>query len=228
MPFVITGCRSVQAHELCMVSVGVVTDLCAAVGKQVQPYCDLIVNALTDCLSDASAHRDTKPVVCSCFGEVAMAIGAQFEPYLAVIALLLMQASQTPAHPDDPVLTDFINKLRLSILDAYSGIILGLSDGNALHLFMPHIPNVLSFLQVLSSPASLRDVLCLEKAVALLGDIAQQMGTDVRIKQELSQPYVAQLIQDAGTCGDTSAMEVAMWTQGVVREVLTVTAAAAP
>lgn len=220
MPFVITGCRSVEAHELCMVSVGVVADLCAAVGAQVQPYCDLIIGALTDCLQDASAHRDTKPVVCSCFGEVAMAIGAQFEPYLQIITMLLMQASQTPAQPDDPVLTDFINKLRLSILDAYSGIILGLSDGNALHLFMPHISNVLSFLQFLASPQSLRDVACLEKAVALLGDIAQQMGTDPRIKQELSQPYVGQLIHDAGTSGDLSASELATWTQGVVRDVL--------
>lgn len=222
MPFVITGCRSVEAHELCMVSVGVVADLCAAVGKQIQPYCDVIVQALTDCLQDASAHRDTKPVVCSCFGEVAMAIGEQFEPYLQVIAMLLMQASQTPAQEDDPVLTDFINKLRLSILDAYSGIILGLADGNALQLFVPHISNVLQFLQFLASPQSLRDVLCLEKAVALLGDIAQQMGTDAGIKQELSKPYVAQLIHDAGTSGDASASELAMWTQSVVRELLAV------
>ena len=220
MPFVITGCRSVEAYELCMVSVGVVADLCAAVGKQVQPYCDLIISALTDCLHDASAHRDTKPVVCSCFGEVAMAIGAQFEPYVQVVAMLLMQASQTQAQPDDPVLTDFINKLRLSILDAYSGIILGLSDGNALQLLMPYISNVLAFLQFLTSPLSLRDILCLEKAVALLGDIAQQMGTNLRIKQELSQPYVAQLIHDAITSGDVSASELATWTQSVVRDVL--------
>jgi importin subunit beta-1 len=220
MPFVITGCRSVQAHELCMVSVGVVADVCTAVGKQIQPYCDLIVSALTDCLQDASAHRDTKPVVISCFGEVAMAIGAQFEPYLSVIAMLLMQASQTPTQPDDQVLNDFINKLRLSILDAYSGIILGLSDGKALGLFMPHVNNVLQFLQFLSTPVSLRDELCLEKAVALLGDIAQQMGTDVRIKQELTKSYVAQLIQDAATSGDPSAHEIAMWTQGVVRDAL--------
>jgi importin subunit beta-1 len=221
MPFVITGCRSVQAHELCMVSVGVVADVCTAIGKQVEPYCDSIINALTDCLQDASAHRDTKPVVISCFGEVAMAIGAQFEKYLSVIAMLLMQASQTPTQADDPVLTDFINKLRLSILDAYSGIILGLSDGNALHLFMPHhVSNVLQFLEFLSTPMSLRDALCLEKAVALLGDIAQQMGSDAWIKQELTKPYVALLIQDAATCGDPSAHELALWTQGVVRDAL--------
>lgn len=222
MPFVITGCRSVQAHDLCVVSVGVVSDLCIAVGNHVQPYCDLIIGALTDCLQDATAHRDTKPVVCSCFGEVAMAIGAHFEPYLQIIATLLMQASQTQAQPDDPVMTDFINKLRFSILDAYSGMIFGLSDGKALHLFMPHITHVFAFLQFLSTPQSLRDVLCLEKAVALIGDIAKQMGTDPSIKEALSQPYVAQLINDAGTSGDTSACELAMWTQSMVREALAV------
>ena len=222
MQFVITGCRSVQAHDLCITSVGVVTDLCAAVGNQIQPYCDLIVKALTDCLQDASAHRDTKPVVCACFGEVAMAIEAQFEPYLPTIAMLLMQASQTSPQVDDPVLTDFINKLRLSILDAYSGIILGLSDGNALHLFIPYIGNVIAFLKFLASPESLRDVLCLEKAVALIGDVAQRMGTDPNIKQELSQPYISQLIHDAGTSGDASACELALWTQSVVLAALAV------
>jgi importin subunit beta-1 len=220
MPFLVTGLRSVQAHQLCMVSVGVVVDICGAIGGQIQPYCDVIVGALTDCLKDASAHRDTTPIVFSCFGDVAMAIGVNFEPYLPVATMLLMQASQAPTQPDDVELTDFINRLRLSVLDAYSGIIMGLADGNALQLFIPNVGNVMQFLQYLSTPVSYRDEMCLEKAVALIGDIAQQMGSDARIKNELNQPFVAQLIQEAGTSHNETTRELAVWTQGVVRDAL--------
>jgi importin subunit beta-1 len=220
MSFVIDGCRTISSYELCIVSVGVVSDLCAAVGKEIQPYCDDIISALTYCLQDATANRDIKPVVFSCVGEIAMAIGAQFAPYVPTLTRFLLQASQAQAHPDDPVMSDFINRLRFSILDSYSGIILGLSDGNALNSLMPYMSNVFYILQFLTTPQSLRDDLCLEKAVALIGDIAQQMGSDPNIKMELSKPYVAQLIHDAGTCGIATAIELATWTQGVVREVL--------
>ena len=108
MPFLVTGLRSFQAHQLCMVSVGVVVDICAAVGVQIQPFCDQIVGALTDCLKDGSAHRDTKPVVFSCFGDVAMAIGVNFEPYLQVATMLLMQASQAQMQLDDDELVDLL------------------------------------------------------------------------------------------------------------------------
>jgi importin subunit beta-1 len=220
MPYLVTGLRSFQAHQLCMVSVGVVVDICAAVGGQIQPFCDQIVGALTDCLKDGSAHRDTKPVVFSCFGDVAMAIGASFEPYLQVASMLLMQASQAQMQLDDDELVDFINRLRLSVLDAYTGIIMGLADGHALQFFVPNVSNVMQFLQFLSTPESYKDDMCLQKAVALVGDIAQQMGSDPRIRQQINQPFVAQLVQEAGTSSNEATRELATWTQGVVRETL--------
>ena len=216
MPFLITGLRSVQAHTLCVVSVGVVVDICAAVGAAIQPYCDAIMGALTDCLKDAAAHRDTKPVVFSCFGDISMAIGVSFEPYLPMATMLLMQASQAPIPRDDPEIAEFIHRLRLSVLDAYSGIIMGLADGNALHLF--NVTNVLQFLQFLSTPASLRDEAGLEKAVTLLGDLAQHMGK--RIQNELQQPFVVQLVHEAANSPSLATREVAAWTEGVLREAL--------
>jgi importin subunit beta-1 len=216
MPYLVSGLRNFEAQQLCMVSVGVVVDICGAVGKQIQPFCDQIATALTDCLKDGSAHRDIKPVMFSCFGDMAMAIGAAFEPYLGVASMLLMQASHAPMQMDDDELVDFINRLRLSVLDAYTGIIMGLADGNALQLFVPHIGNVMQFVQFLSTPESYKDDLCLQKAVALVGDIAQQMGSDPQIRQQITQPFVGQLIQEAGRSPVDGTREIAMWTQGVI------------
>jgi importin subunit beta-1 len=218
MPFLVTGLRSFQAQSLCIVSVGVVVDICTAIGGQIQPFCDQIMSATTECLRDGSVHRDIKPIVISCFGDIAMAIGAAYEPYLSLSTMLLMQASsQRPPDNDDDELIVFINSLRLSILEAYSGIILGLSDGNALHLFSPNLPNILQFLQYLSLAESQKDEDVLLKAVALVGDIGQQMGSLPNVKQQIQQQFAVDLIQEAGRCGDPAGQDIAGWTQGVLQ-----------
>lgn len=221
-PFLIKGLRAFSALQLFMVSVGVVVDICGAVGNAIQPHCDAIMGALTDCLRDNTVHRDTKPAVFSCFGDIAMAIGAAFEPYLQVSTMLLMQAAHAQVSPDDEDMVDFINSLRLSILDAYTGIIMGFADGKALHKFAPNVGSVMQFLEFLSTPQSYKDDLCLQKAVALVGDIAQQMGTDQQIKQQINQPFVASLLQEAQVSADDSTREIASWTHGVVRHVIAV------
>lgn len=221
--FIIQGLNDIQAQSLCTVSVGVLVDVCTAVGAHIQPYCDEIMTSLRNALQDASVTRDIKPIVISCFGDVAMAIGAAYEPYLQVSVMMLMQAAQQSApDDDDDELVAFINSLRLSILEAYSGIILGLSDGNALHLLVPHVSEILGFLQFLATPQSNRDDDVLLKAVALLGDIAQQMGNQLVVRQQMKQPFVAQLIHDA--LEDPGLRETAHWTQSIVRTVVQQTA----
>jgi importin subunit beta-1 len=216
IPFILVGLRNFEAKDLCMTSVGVVVDICGAVGVHIQPFCDAIASVLVECLKDGSVHRDIKPVMLSSFGDMALAIGAGFEPYLQVASLLLMQASQAPIQLGDDDLVDFINRLRVSVLDSYMGIIGGLAEGNVLHLFVRYIPLVLQFIQVLSTPESYKDDLCLQKAVALIGDIAQQMGSNAEIRQQLNQPFVGQLIQEAGRSTVDATRDVAMWAHGVL------------
>lgn len=215
-PMLVEGLKRVEEHRLVMVCAGVVADVCGAVGAQIQPHCDAIMGAMMACLRDGSAHRDTKPAVFSCFGDVAMAIGGSYKPYLEMSTMMLMQAAQSPVHPDDEELVEFINKLRLSVLEAYTGIIMGLADGNALQLFVPNVQSVLQFLQYLASPESARDDLCLQKAVALLGDIGQQLGP--AIKPQINLPFVAQLVREASTSSCEQTREMGIWTQGVLTQ----------
>ena len=127
-------------------------------------------------LWQARMSRDIKPAVIACFGDIAMAIAGAYEPYLQVSAMMLMQASQQcMTCPEDEKLLFFINNLSLSILEAYSGIIIGLSDGNKVPLFMANVPPMFQFLQYLSTPASEKDDRVLAKAMALVGDIYKQM-----------------------------------------------------
>lgn len=203
-------------------SVGVVVDICTAVGGQIQPFCDAIMEALRSTLSDSNITRDIKPTVIALFGDIAMAIGAAFEPYLQVSIMMLMQASQQCMTPtDDEDLLMFFNSLRLAILEAYSGIVFGLVDGKVLRLFVPNLVAVLQFLQYLSSPESNKDERVLAKALALTGDIAKEMLTQhPQGKSILSQPWVAQLIQEGCASPDDEARSCAEYSRGVIHGIL--------
>jgi importin subunit beta-1 len=214
MPFLMQGLNSVEAQSLCTVSVGVLVDVCSSVGRDIQPYCDEVMGSLRNVLQDSNVTRDVKPVVISAFGDVAMAIEAAYEPYLQVSVMMLMQAAQQSAPPDDEELVAFINTLRLSILEAYSGIVMGLAGGSKLELVLPHVSEILGFLRFLASPESNRDEDVLHKAVTLLGDIAQHMGAHNLVRQHMTQPFVAQLVNDA--MEDPSLRDAAVWTQSLI------------
>jgi len=204
MPLLLTGLRSFQAQSLCTVSVSVVVYICSAVKGQIQPYCDDIMRTLMECLKDDSVHREVKPIVVSCFGKIAMVIGGAYEPYLQHSIMLLTQAAAQQAPPDNEDLVLFINSLRLSIFDAYAGIFLGLADGNALHLFMPTLPGILQFLELLASGNSNKDEDVLRNAIVLIGHMAQTLGNEPQVGQQINQPFVAQLIQEALSSNDES------------------------
>lgn len=71
-----------QEGQVCSVTVGVLGDICRAVESQVAPYCNAIMQILLENLADQAVSRDLKPQILSAFGDVALALGDQFEPYL--------------------------------------------------------------------------------------------------------------------------------------------------
>jgi importin subunit beta-1 len=220
MPLLLNGLHSVQEHQLCQVAIGIVVDLCDAVGGKIQPYCDKLMEGLQGIIQSDSAARELKPPVISCIGDIAMAISSAFEPYLQISVMLLMQASQQSAPIDDDEFTEFINTLRLSILEAYSGIVIGLADGNALHIFLANIQVILQFLQFLSTPESNKSEEVLKQAVSLIGDIAQRMGPiNVNVLAQINQPFVVQLVTEAERSSDPTLVEVANWAKSVVQHV---------
>lgn len=217
-PFLITALRNFQAYQLCKIAVATVTDICTSIEGAVQPYCDEIMQALIECLKDSAIHRSVKPPVLACFGEIAMAIGAAYEPYLQLSAMLLMQASSAKI-PDetDEDLIEYFNTLRESILDAYIGIIQGLQDGNLIQHFVQYVPSVLQFLQLLAADPH-RDEMVLNKSIGVIGDIARSMGP--QIKQQLNQPFVADLLNEGAASGDVPTAQVATWARGIVQQVV--------
>ena len=71
-------------------------------------------------------HRDVKPQILGAFGDIATAIGAQYEPYFNATMEVLQQAGSLTADTDDYDLIDYINGLREGITETYIGLVQGL------------------------------------------------------------------------------------------------------
>merc|ERR1711988_356699 len=105
-------------------------DICRALEVKVLPYCDEMVHLLLRNLQNPALNRNVKPPILSCFGDIALAVGGQFEKYLQVTMSMLVQASSTPVDMANADLVEYLNSLREGIFEAYTGILQGLRADN--------------------------------------------------------------------------------------------------
>lgn len=57
------------------------------------------MNALLENLQTPGVSRDVKIAVLGCFGDIALAIGGSFEPYLETSMMVLGQAGEVSPNP---------------------------------------------------------------------------------------------------------------------------------
>lgn len=145
----VAGLKSIEEHQLVTISVAVVGDICRAINKDILPFCDDIMKLLLELLQSQTLNRyirlvilsfsypsnrsffdyylirSVKPHVISVFSDISLAIEGEFERYATIILGILKQAGEVTLSPDtdDEDLVEYINSLRNSILEAYTGIL---------------------------------------------------------------------------------------------------------
>lgn len=135
-------------------------------------------------------HSDVKPAILSCFGDIALAIGAQFEPFLDVVMLALQQVGGMRAEKENWELMDYVVRLHEGSIEAYVGIVQGLGSGQKskckakagsrcltrcmltriflVHLLAPHVGSIFAFLGMVTTEDSLSETL-VRSTVGLIG-----------------------------------------------------------
>eukprot|EP01031_Cornospumella_fuschlensis_P005146 gene5146-6420_t len=201
------GLSNIEEHTVCTAAVGVLGDVCRSVGRAVAPYCDEIMKVLLVLLQSNTLNRAVKPHVISVFADIAMAIEGDFARYVNVVMGVLRSAGEVTMTTDDEDLVEYINLLRNSILEAYSGIIQGLKEANQQDLMMPGLMGVAEFIQRAGCDPNRSDEV-LKSCVGLIGDMGQSYGA--KIQSFLQQEFVNKLINDA-LLGQCNAEEVANW-----------------
>ncbi|KAL2540277.1 Importin subunit beta-1 [Abeliophyllum distichum] len=145
------GLQNFGEYQVCAVTVGVMGDICRALEDKILPYCDGIMTQLLKDLSSNQLHRSVKPPIFSCFGDIALAIGENFEKYLMYVMPMLQSAAELSAHTSgaDDEMIEYTNLLRNGILEAYSGILQGFKNSPKTQLLIPFAPHILQFLDII-------------------------------------------------------------------------------
>ncbi|CAJ2667511.1 unnamed protein product [Trifolium pratense] len=177
--FLEANLQNFEDYQVCAVTVGVVGDICRALEDKILPYCDGIMTQLLKNLSSDNLHRSVKPPLFSCIGDIALAIGDNFNKYLTYAMNTLQIAAEMYAHTSgfDMEMTEYINNLRNGILEAYSGIFQGFKNSSKTQFLIPYASHILHFLDIIYMEKDMDDVV-MKTAIGVLGDLAYTLGSN--------------------------------------------------
>ncbi|XP_065852415.1 importin subunit beta-1 [Euphorbia lathyris] len=213
------GLQNFEEYQVCSITIGVVGDISRAMDGQVLPYCDGIMTHLIRNLQSLELHRSVKPPIFSCFGDIALAIGEQFLKYIDSSITMMQSAAQICARLDnsDEELMEYGNQLKRSIFESYSGILQGFKDSKP-EVMLPHAGHLLQFIELVFRESQ-RDETVTKAAVAVMGDLADALGSNTKILFRDNGFYVDFL----GEClksDDEQLKETANWTQVMIARVM--------
>lgn len=214
--------QNFEEYQVCAVTVGVVGDICRALEDKIFPYCDGIMTQLLKNLSSDNLHRSVKPPLFSCIGDIALAIGDNFEKYLMYAMKTLQIAAEMYAHASgfDLEMTEYINSLRNGILEAYSGIFQGFKNSSKSQILIPYAPHILQFLDSIYMEKDMDDVV-MKTAIGVVGDLADTLGSNAGslIQQSLSS---TQFLNECLTSDDHLIKESAEWAKLAINRAISV------
>ena len=215
---ILSNLKDVEETSIVIWSIGVVGDLCRSLNTNLIPYIDDIMTCLVQILESPLIDRTVKPPALSIFADISMAIGERVENYMPHMLMYLEQAAQLEASNDDD--KEYINAVRSSICESYTGIIQGLQGTSKIHIFEPYIPQIRAFINVIQRSDYNSDELYLQ-ASSLVGDLGQVYK--LKMAQIFHEDHVLQLLQatkETITEGDDTSLKQYMWAASIVNGVM--------
>ncbi|XP_021289107.1 importin subunit beta-1-like [Herrania umbratica] len=215
------GLQNFEEYQVCAITVGVVGDICRALDDKVLPYCDGIMGLLLKDLASSELHRSVKPPIFSCFGDIGLAIGEHFEKYVPFALPMMQGAAEICAQLEtaDEEMMDYGNQLRRSIFEAYSGILQGFKSVKP-DVMMPYAQHLLKFIELVSRDRQ-RDESVTKAAVAVMGDLADALGSNTNTKLLFKDcAFYSEFLGECLQSDDEQLKETAGWTQGMIGRVM--------
>ncbi|EER10761.1 importin/karyopherin, putative [Perkinsus marinus ATCC 50983] len=218
-PVVIAAISNHEEFSVCQMAIGAVGDLARALdstlaGGPNEPLLDKMMEAMVMLMQNQDVDKRLKPDVFRAISDVALAVKGAFAKYLPTVMAVAQQATAITASPDaDEEWIDYVNDLRSSVLEAYTGIIHGMRDGNKLDLLKDYVQSILEFVVKVaddgcSSPNTLKS------ALGVVGDLVmafqQQLTSYLR-----DAPFLSKLVTLGSSLGgrDPQVAQTTQWLQ---------------
>ena len=221
VPYVFAALEKQDDYATCYTAVGVFGDMCRAIGDKIAPYCDSLMEKLFALLQSSTVAKVVKPHVISLFSDVAMAIETHFERYAVVVMGILGKAVDSAKLSKDRCDEDhdeFVYTIRESIMEAYTGIIIGLADANKQDMISAHVEKIMTFViecctpeDDLNRPDNLH-----KTAIGVLGDLCKAYGA--KIAQPMSHQAIQAVVQKALISENTEVSSTARWVHQIFQQ----------
>lgn len=214
------GLKNHQEYQVCCAAVGLSGDICRGLKSKILPYCDEIMTLLLDNLGNQTLHRSVKPQILSTFGDMALSIGSAFLKYLPVVLQMLLHASQVEVDPNDFDNFEYLNELRESVLEAYTGIIQGLKGTEKtphpdVFRMEPHVANIINFIKVIAKDRDTSDSI-LAIAAGLIGDLCSAFGP--KLYPLVDDPLINQLLVEGKKSRVNRTKSLCTWALKEIRK----------
>ena len=218
-PYLYGALQNQEEHQLCGIAVGIISDLCRALGNDIMPYCNQFIDLLTRNLQSPVLLRDVKTQILSTFGDIALAIAGHFEQYLEYSMLILYSAaSKTNYDPNNDDDKYYIEDLFEGVFEAYTGIVQGLNSEGKAAFLLKYVDQIFYALRRGFAVPDV-DEKVVRAGVGLLGDLTSALGPE--IKDKLREDWIESIFTNTKQIRTFTAptREVLKWTRKMVKSV---------
>ncbi|KAJ3263515.1 karyopherin beta [Chytriomyces hyalinus] len=221
-PHLVRSLQNPQDHQMTAIAVGLIGDICRALNEQILPYCPEYMNGLVENLKSPILDRSVKPAILSTFGDIAIAIGSEFERFVAPVMQIVDEAvALVITVPQDRSFDqiEYANMLREGITEAYVGITQGLTTGQKAQLLAPYVEKMFVFMQSIVFDDEHSEEVAITMG-GLIGDLADAFppGSMARF---YSMPWVDKLLKELrGMYYNPKGQDVGKWAKTRVKRQL--------
>lgn len=212
-PYLYMGLKNHQEYQVCCAAVGLTGDISRGLKMKILPFCDDIMTLLLQNLNNPNLHRSVKPQILSVFGDMALGIGPEFKKYLNIVLEMLNHASQCQVDRNDFDMVDYLNELRESVLEAYTGIIQGLKGMDKkpspdVQMMEPHISHIVQFVVSIAQEAEVPDG-NIGIIAGLIGDLCMSFGPP--FLPLIENDHIKNLLNDGKNSRITRTKTLSIW-----------------
>ncbi|PIK60928.1 putative importin subunit beta-1 [Apostichopus japonicus] len=216
-----SGLQNHEESSVCLAAVGLVGDLCRALNTQILPMCHNIMHFLFSNLENNNVNRTIKPQILSVFGDIALAIGPGFKPFLELAMPVLKQASEAEVDRSDYDNIEYLNDLREGCLEAYTGIVQGLKGDSEkpvspeVKILLPHVEYIVKFMEHIAGDDDHTDS-NVATCSGLIGDLCCAFGE--QIIKLFETPKIGQLLSEGKMSKTKKTRTLATWAVKEIRK----------
>lgn len=181
--------RDISSKEMFVIkaSINLLSDCAVFLESNFIEFTGTVIPALVNAISSQDIPLELKPDVITSLGDIALAVGRSFEPYLSLAVLLFSQINTLNRAGDE----DYVDSLRRSVLKLFSCIFVAVGDSMELKR------NIVEIVQnVRAAIEEDRERVYVRESLDVLSDIQSIAGAR-RICDSWVSEYLKSIIRDS-------------------------------